>query len=49
MEQEIIDKLRRIYKESTNAVAKEGAKKKLQDAGIPLTAEEKPSEPKKKN
>ena len=48
MEQEIIDKLRRIYKETTNEVAREGAKKKLQDAGIPLTAEATPSEPKKK-
>ena len=48
MEQEIIDKLRRIYKETTNEVAREGAKKKLQDAGIPLTAEATSSEPKKK-
>lgn len=49
MNQEIIDKLRRIYKESTNSVAKEGAKKKLQDAGIPLTDEKPKSEPKKMN
>jgi len=47
MNQETIDKLRRLYKESTNALAKEGAKKKLQDAGISLTADE-PKEDKPK-
>jgi chemotaxis protein histidine kinase CheA len=51
MEQELIDKYRRIYRETTNALAKETAKKKLEEAGVPLTegkAKPTPSEPKKK-
>jgi hypothetical protein len=49
MNQETIDKLRRLYNESTNALAKEGAKKKLQDAGISLTADEPKSDKPKMN
>ena len=51
MEQDVIAKYRRIYRESTNALAKETAKKKLEEAGVPLTEEKAKttaSEPKKK-
>jgi hypothetical protein len=37
MDQNTIDKLRKLYNESTNELAKQSAKKKLEDAGVSLT------------
>ncbi len=37
MDQKTIDTLRNLYHESTNELAKQSAKKKLEQAGIPLT------------